>query len=116
MAFYDMAFNQSRPSLAIREYVGDVYVQHTAMVGNGKKSFIDYYTKLAEEHPDKHMHFKRVIAEGNLVVLHCFQEMPGSPGVARIDIFRHDENGKIVEHWDVVQDIPKKCANNNSMF
>ncbi len=116
MAFCDMMFNQSRPTQAIREYVGDVYVQHTSVVGNGKKAFIDYYTKLAEENPDKKLHFKRIIAEGDLVVLHCYQEMPGSAGIARIDIFRHDENGRIVEHWDVVQDIPAKCANNNSMF
>ena len=116
LAFYDLMFNQSRPIQAVRDYVGDVYVQHNSAVGNGKKAFVDYYTKLAEENPEKRMHFKRVIAEGSLVMLHCFQEMPGSTGIARIDIFRHDENGKIVEHWDVVQDIPKKCANNNSMF
>jgi predicted SnoaL-like aldol condensation-catalyzing enzyme len=116
IAFYDLMFNQSRPTQAIRDYVGDVYVQHNSVVGNGKKAFVDYYTKLAEDNPGKHMHFKRVIAEGSLVMLHCYQEMPGSKGIARIDIFRHDENGKIVEHWDVVQDIPQKCANNNSMF
>jgi predicted SnoaL-like aldol condensation-catalyzing enzyme len=116
MDFYEMAFNQSRPVEAVREYVGDVYVQHNPTVGDGKKSFIDHLVNLAEENPDKKIHFKRIIAEGDLVVLHCYQELPGSPGFAGIDIFRFDENGKIVEHWDVLQAVPKKSANRNSMF
>lgn len=116
IAFCDMMFNQSNPSMAIREYVGDAYVQHNCVFGNSKKAFIDHYTLLAEENPDKKLHFKRVIAEGDMVVLHCFQEMPGSKGVARVDIFRHDEKGKIVEHWDVSQEIPKLSSNKNTMF
>lgn len=116
IAFYDMMFNQCRPVEAVRTYVGDVYVQHNPSMGNGKKCFIDYYTRLAEENPAKRVHFKQVIAEGNFVVLHCHQELPGSLGFAGIDIFRFDEDGKIVEHWDVLQEIPKKASNTNSMF
>jgi len=116
LEFYDLMFNQSRPTQAVREYVGDVYVQHSPILRDGKKSFIDHYTQLAEDNPDKRVHFKRVIAEGDLVVLHCHLELPGSPGIATIDIFRFDENGKIVEHWDVLQAVPKKSCNTNSMF
>jgi predicted SnoaL-like aldol condensation-catalyzing enzyme len=114
--FYDLAFNQSRPVEAIREFVGDVYVQHNPTLRDGKKSFIDHFTQLAEDNPDKRIHFKRIVAEGDMVALHYHQDLPGSPGFAGIDIFRFDENGKIVEHWDVLQEVPKRSANRNSMF
>jgi predicted SnoaL-like aldol condensation-catalyzing enzyme len=113
--FYRTAY-LGDPSLAVEKYVGSVYIQHNPAVAEGKQGFIDYFDKMAKDYPDKDIEFVRAIGEGDLVALHTHQTWPGNEHYVTMDFFRFDESGKIVEHWDSIQSIPRESKNDNAMF
>lgn len=113
--FYRMAY-EGDPHGAVAAYGGDRYIQHNPMVGDGFEPFIKYFERMAREFPDKSIEFVRAVADGDLVALHTHQRWPGDEEYITMDFFRCDTNGKIVEHWDSIQEIPKESANENTMY
>lgn len=113
--FYKMSY-KGEPQKAVELYVGNEYIQHNPLVGDGPEPFIDYFNKMAAEYSNKSIEFVRAIAEGDLVALHTHQVWPGDEQYVTMDFFRFDENGKIVEHWDSMQQIPESSANGNTMY
>ncbi|OIQ30418.1 MAG: hypothetical protein BM564_03365 [Bacteroidetes bacterium MedPE-SWsnd-G2] len=115
IAFYKMAY-LGNPREAVNLYVGDEYIQHNPDVADGLDGFIAYFERMQKEYPNKSIEFVRCISEGNLVALHTHQTWPEEDQYVTMDFFRFDENGKICEHWDSIQQIPKSSANPNSMY
>ena len=114
IAFYRMAY-LGDPAGAVAQYVGDQYIQHNPDVPDGPQGFIDYFERMQREYPEKSIKFVRCIAEGDLVALHTHQVWPGNDQYVTMDFLRFDENGKIVEHWDAIQQVPKEMAHGNGM-
>ncbi|MCL6273598.1 nuclear transport factor 2 family protein [Muricauda sp. 2012CJ35-5] len=115
IAFYKTAY-LGNPQLAVEKYVGNEYIQHNPDVADGTQGFIRYFERMQTEYPQKSIEFVRCIAEGNLVALHTHQTWPGNDEYVTMDFFRFDANGKICEHWDAIQQVPKKSANPNTMY
>ena len=115
VSFYRTAY-QGNPRKAVELFVGNEYIQHNPLVGDGIEPFIKYFEKMAKEYPKKSIEFVRAIAEGDLVSVHTHQIWPGKEEYVTMDFFRFDDNEKIVEHWDSIQKIPKDSANKNTMY
>ena len=114
--FYNLAFQQRQPRKAALTYFGENYIQHNPLVADGAEPFYTFFEGFFTQFPDARSTVHRVMADGDMVILHLnLQPTPDQPGSAVVDIFRV-EAGKIVEHWDVVQDVPAQTANGHTMF
>jgi predicted SnoaL-like aldol condensation-catalyzing enzyme len=112
----DMIFNQKKPTQAVAQYIAPNYRQHNPNALDGPDGVIAFATSYLKDNPELTMDFKRIIAEGEYVVIHSHQKRnPKDRGDAVVDIFRV-QDGKLVEHWDVIQPVPANSANRNSMF
>ncbi|HZR51295.1 MAG TPA: nuclear transport factor 2 family protein [Streptosporangiaceae bacterium] len=115
VAFYQQAFNDNQPEQAAA-HLGGTYTQHNPGAPDGAEGFIGYVHWLRGQFPELHLEIKRAIAEDDLVVTHSNLHLkPGDRGMAVADIWRVAD-GRIVEHWDVVQEVPDNSANDNTMF
>ena len=114
VSFYTTVFMQKKVAEGFATYVGPTYIEHDPRLPDGPEAAVRLLSQAMT--PESTSEIKHVVAEGDLVVLHVhFRSNPGDRGRAVVDIFRV-ENGKIVEHWDVVQPVPEQAANRNTMF
>ena len=117
VAYYTTAFNDKKPEEAVAKYGGPVYIQHNPQAADGFDAFIAFVKFYTGQYPQLHVDIKRVIGECNMVVTHShITTAPTDRGQAVADIFRLNRQGKVVEHWDVIQDVPATSANDNTMF
>jgi predicted SnoaL-like aldol condensation-catalyzing enzyme len=117
LAFYKRALLDGDVEEAFRLYAGASYRQHNPLIEDGMEGVRKFVGWISSNHPDAHGDIKRVFSDGDYVILHShWHGLSDNPrGEAVVDIFRL-ENGKIVEHWDVIQPIPQTAANGNTMF
>jgi predicted SnoaL-like aldol condensation-catalyzing enzyme len=116
IAFYDLIINKKDYETAQKLYVGPRYKQHNPLVKDypeGLKEFIEF---LKTNHPDANSEIIRIFADGDFVICHVHSRRPPNVHRAIVEIFRLTEDGKIDEHWDVIQEVPAESANSNGMF
>jgi predicted SnoaL-like aldol condensation-catalyzing enzyme len=110
--FYELAFNGKQPEQAVEKYVGKEYIQHNPQAPDGPEAFIGF----VKAFPEASVDIRRVVAEGDMVVTHSLLKLtPDDRGTVAADLFRL-EDGKVVEHWDVLQSFPEDSANAHPMF
>jgi len=115
VGFYEKVINQ-KDFEAASKHIGPRYTQHNPVAADGPEGLKAFLGCLREKFPNAKSEIKRVFADGDYVILHVHSvREPGARGSAIVDIFKLD-NGKVVEHWDVIQPIPEKAANSNGMF
>ena len=113
--FCETFFNQHNTAAAT-DFIQDQYIQHSPYLADGREAFTDYFSDFFAEYPQARMHIKRIVAEGDYVVVHShFVREPSDRGTAIVDLFRL-ENSRLAEHWDVIEEIPAQAKNRNLMF
>ena len=116
VAFLDMVFNQKKVKEGFDKYVGDKYIQHNPIAADGKDAAVEVLSKFMQMVPTWSYEVKHAYVDGDIAIVHSLvRAKPEDRGNAVVDIFRF-EKGKVVEHWDVIQAIPEKSANTNTMF
>ena len=112
--FYKNVFD-ARNASAAADYIVENYIQHNPFVSTGREAFIKFFTKFFSLNPDSSSKIKRIYADGDYVLVHHSSQSNNTES-AIIDIYRLNNSGKILVHWDVIQQIPPSSANNNTMF
>jgi len=114
--FCDLAFNDKRAADAAEQFLGSEYIQHNPTAPDGPEGFVEFAGGFVAQAPELSLEIKRLIAEGDMVVAHSLLKVtPDEAGTVVVDIFRLEE-GRIVEHWDVMQPFPETSVNDHPMF
>ena len=123
LAFYDVMLNQHKPVEAVNEYLVSTYIQHNPLIPDGAQALGEFFGRAVKDRPKLHVKVHKIIAIGDYVWAHVnfvnlYSDDPNDRGIAGVDVFRMDSDGRAVEHWDVLQQVPDPSsgANTNGMF
>jgi predicted SnoaL-like aldol condensation-catalyzing enzyme len=123
LAFYDLMINRKRPEEAVRQFLMPKYAQHNPLVPDGAAGLARFFGKITSDRPNLRVVVHRIIAVGDYVWAHVnfinlFNDDPQDRGIAGVDIYKMNADGRAIEHWDVLQEIgdPNKAAYANGMF
>jgi len=123
LGLYDEMITKKQSAAAVEKYLTSDYIQHNPLIPTSAKSLGEFFGEAIKVHSKLHVEVYRVIAVGDYVFAHVnfvnlFGEDPNDRGIAGVDIYRFDANGKMAEHWDVLQPVPDPAtsANTNGMF
>ena len=123
LAFYDLMLNQQKPAEAVAKYLVSDYLQHNPLIPSGAQGLADFFGQIIKSRPKLHVKVHRIVAIGDYVWTHVnfinlYNDESQDRGIAGVDIFRMNADGKAVEHWDVLQEVadPQRAANSNGMF
>jgi predicted SnoaL-like aldol condensation-catalyzing enzyme len=114
LKMYEVVFN-GHDLDRVDEFIKEDYIQHNPRVKTGRSGFIEFFKIHFEKFPEFKFEIKKLIAEGDYVVVHGHATGVGGNGGAVADIYRF-ENGKAAEHWDILQQIPTEFVHENGMF
>jgi predicted SnoaL-like aldol condensation-catalyzing enzyme len=114
--FLRLALVEGEPELAVKRFVGATYTQHSPGAADGVDAFIAFAQSVKRDYPDLKLEICRTFAEGDLVALHTRVIGFGDSEHAAVDMYGFDQDGKIVEHWEVIQAVPASALNPNGMF
>jgi predicted SnoaL-like aldol condensation-catalyzing enzyme len=113
--FCALFYEHKRVAEAFRLLVADTYRQHNPTIADGPDAAIAALTPKFDGSPDARFVVQRILIDGDLAMVHVRASRPGVPDAAVADIYRF-ENGRIVEHWDVLQPVPAHSVHNHPMF
>lgn len=123
LALYDEMINKKQAVMAAEKYAVPDYIQHNPIIPTTAKALGEFFDGVTGARKNFHVAVHRVIASGDWVWAHVnfinlYNDEPNDRGVAGVDIYRFNSDGKMVEHWDVLQEVPdpSKAANLNGMF
>ena len=108
LALYDLMINKKRPEEATAIYLRRDYIQHNPLIADGSDALGRYFGQVTRSHDRARVEVHKIIAVGDYVfahvnVLNLLSDDPGDAGIAGVDIYRFDEDGKAAEHWDTLQ-------------
>ena len=113
--FCDLFYTQKRVADAFAYLVSDAYIQHNPTLADGPAAAVEALTPKFDGDPDSRFEIQRILVDGDLAMVHVRASSTGRPDAAVADIYRFDD-GKLVEHWDVLQAVPEHPAHDHPMF